>query len=154
VGTGTNLPLLAEALGQTGRIVGLDISPAMLGRCRDRLLGDGIEAQLVLGEAAHLPFREGGFDAVLHHGGLAEFGDRKGAIYEMARVTRSGGKVVICDAGSPTDRKLSLANRLLLRFQSEYDRPPPTDLLPERAKDVSVSWFHGGGWYMIEFVKP
>lgn len=141
-------------MGGDSRIVGLDISPAMLRRCRDKLRANDVEAELVLGEAAHLPFREGACDAVFHHGGIAEFGDRKGAIDEMARVARPGGRVVICDPGTPTDRTLSLASRLLLRFQPEYDRPPPVDLLPEDAKDVRLSWIHGGGWYVIEFVKP
>ena len=152
-GTGSNLSLIAEEVGPAGRMVGLDISPAMLSRCRRKLRGRGLQADLVKGEAAHLPFRDGGLDAVFHHGGIAEFGDRQGAIAEMVRVARPGARVVICDPGLPTDRKLSLASRLLLRLQPIYAQPPPADLIPPTARDVRVSWFHGGAWYMIECEK-
>jgi ubiquinone/menaquinone biosynthesis C-methylase UbiE len=154
VGTGTNLPLLEEQVGPDGHIVGLDISPAMLRRCRRKLRDRGLQAELVEGEAAHLPLRDGQFDAVLHHGGIAEFGDRRGAIEEMARVARPGARVVICDVGVPSDRRLSLVNRLLLKVQSDYAKPPPIDLVPPAARDVRLDWFHGGAWYMIEFVIP
>jgi demethylmenaquinone methyltransferase/2-methoxy-6-polyprenyl-1,4-benzoquinol methylase len=154
VGTGTNLPLMAEHVGPTGRLVGLDISPAMLARCRRKLRQRGLSAHLVQGEAAHLPFPDGSFDAVLHHGGIAEFGDTKGAVEEMFRVARPGAMVVICDVGVPVDRRLSLINRLLMKFQPEYDKEPPIDLVPSAARDVQLSWFHGGAWYLIEFVKP
>lgn len=154
VGTGSNLPLIAEHLGADGRMVGLDISPAMLARCRDKLRSQRVEADLVEGEAAHLPFADDAFDAVFHHGGIAEFGDRRGAIEEMMRVARPGGKIVICDVGVPADGKLSLTNRLLLRFQPAYDKPPPIDLVPAAARDVRLTWYRGGGWYMIEFISP
>ncbi len=154
VGTGTNLPLIAEHIGPTGRLVGLDISPAMLARCRKKMRGEDLEVDLVEGEAAHLPFADRAFDAVFHHGGIAEFGDRRGAIAEMMRVAKPGAKVVVCDAGVPTDRKLPLMSRLLMRFQPEYDRPPPVDLIPSRAQLVELTWFHGDAWYMIELVSP
>ena len=153
VGTGTNVPLLAEQTGPEGRIVGLDISAAMLDRCARKLAGRRLSADLVLGEAAHLPFADDTFDGVLHHGGIAEFGDRKGAIAEMMRVARPGARVVVCDVGVPTDRRLSLVNRLLLAFQPVYRQHPPIDLVPSDARDVRLSWFHRGGWYLIEFSK-
>jgi ubiquinone/menaquinone biosynthesis C-methylase UbiE len=153
-GTGTNLPLIHRSVGPNGQIVALDISPAMLARCQAKAAGHGFDADLVVGEAAHLPMGEDTFDAVFHHGGIAEFGDRKGAIDEMWRVAKPGGRVVICDVGRPTDRPLSLVNRLLIRFQPEYDRPPPVNLLPKDAEDVQLSWFHRGGWYLIELSKP
>ena len=154
VGTGTNLPLIAEQVGPDGRMVGLDISPAMLARCRRKLRRQGLSADLIEGEASHLPFAEGAFDAVLHHGGIAEFGDRRAGIEEMARVAKHGAKVVICDLGVPTDRKLSLVNRLLLKTQPPYAKPPPIDLVPPAARDVRLDWFHGGAWYLVEFVTP
>lgn len=74
VGTGTNLPLIAEKFPGV-RIVGLDISRGMLGVCQRKIRGV-VRADLVEGEAAHLPFADGAFDAVFHHGGIAEFGDK------------------------------------------------------------------------------
>ena len=67
---------------------------------------------------------------------------------------RPGARVVICDVGVPPRGRVGLDNRLLLRFQPEYDKPPPVDLVPDEAHDVQVSWFHGGAWYLIEFAKP
>ena len=67
VGTGTNLPLIADRIGSQGRIVGLDISREMLRRCAAKLRRVGLSADLVEGEAAHLPFPDNAFDAVFHH---------------------------------------------------------------------------------------
>jgi ubiquinone/menaquinone biosynthesis C-methylase UbiE len=153
-GTGMNLQPLAERVGRGGHFVGLDISPGMLARCRQKLRHSAIEAGLVEGEASHLPFANGAFHAVFHHGGLAEFGDRKGAIEEMMRVARPGATIVICDVGVPSDRKLSLMNRLLLRLQPLYAKHPPMELIPPEARNVRLSWFRGGGWYLIEFTNP
>lgn len=152
VGTGTNIPLMRE-FASAGAVVGLDISRAMLRRCAAKMQAAGAEAWLVEGEAAHLPFRHGAFDALLNHGGLAEFGDRASAIGEMARVTRPGGRIVICDVGVPADGRLSLRNRWLLSLQPEYRKPPPVDLLPADARDVRLSWIGGGGWYLLEFAN-
>lgn len=151
-GTGTNLPLLREYVGREGRVIGLDISAGMLRRSRRRR-GRRVRPDLVLGDAERLPFRDSSFDAVLHHGGIAEFGDKRAALAEMARVAKEGGKVVVCDPGLPPDRPARWINRLLLKLQPLYASPPPVDLLPAEASDVQVSWFRGDGWYMIEFVK-
>ena len=152
-GTGTNLPLIREHIGSEGHAVGLDISAGMLRQCRAKLRRERLKANLVLADAKRLPFAEESFDAVLHHGGIAEFPDKQGAIAEMARVAKPGAKVVICDPGVPTDRPLRWINRLLLKLQPLYASPPPVDLLPAEAQDVRLSWIRGDAWYMIEFVK-
>jgi ubiquinone/menaquinone biosynthesis C-methylase UbiE len=151
-GTGTNLPLMHEVMG-SGEIIGLDISRAMLLQCRRKMAVLGLPAQLVESDAGHVPFKNESFDAVFHHGGLAEFGDRARAISEMMRVARSGARIVICDVGVPRDRRLSLVNRLLLRAQPEYAKHPPDDIMPADAGGVRLSWFAGGGWYMVECTK-
>ena len=153
VGTGTNLPLIDRRMKGSGTIVGLDISRGMLAYCERRMRGR-VSFELVEGEAAHLPFADGAFDAVFHHGGLAEFGDRGAAIAEMFRVVKPGGRVVVCDVGVPDDGRVSLVNRLLLRFQPEYNQPPPMDLVPGEAEDVRLRWYFAGAWYMIVFSKP
>jgi len=152
VGTGTNLPLIRDRLAPGGTFVGLDISRNMLVRCHRHPFGR-VAVTLVEGEAAHLPFADQSFDAVLQHGGLAEFGDRRGAIAEMARVARPAAKVVICDVGVPENGRVSLLNRWLLKLQPEYEKPPPLDLLPASAQDVSLTWIARGSWYLLDFVN-
>jgi ubiquinone/menaquinone biosynthesis C-methylase UbiE len=154
VGTGTNLPYIAKSVGGSGRIVGLDISRGMLSVCRRKLAAWRITSGLVEGEAGHLPFVDGSFDAVFHHGGIAEFGDRRGAIEEMFRVVKPGGRVAVCDVGVREDGRTPLMNRFLLRFQPEYNQPPPMDLIPSAAREVSLRWYFGGAWYLIAFTKP
>ena len=153
IGTGTNVMLLRQALRGDGTIVGLDISRAMLQRCRAKVAAHPAAALLIEGDTARLPFQEDVFDAVFHHGGLAEVGDKRGAIAEMARVANVGARIVICDVGVPPDRPLSLVNRLLLKTQPVYDAPPPVDLLPLSARDVNVRWIARESWYLIDFVN-
>ena len=152
-GTGTNLPLLSEAVGQAGLVAGVDISARMLRRCRNKLRRKSDQASLLLGDAAKLPFTDGSFDAVFHHGGLAELPNKRAAIAEMARVTRPGGKVVICDPGLPYDRPARWINRQMLKLQPAYAAPPPVRHLPAHAENVEVSWIRGEGWYLLEFTK-
>lgn len=153
VGTGTNLPLMVGPVGPEGRLVGLDISHEMLSRCRRKLRPTGVNTDLVEGEAAHLPFPDGAFDAVFHHGGIAEFGDKRGAIEEMMRVARPGARIVVCDAGVPSEGRPPFLSRLLLRLQPIYAQPPPLDLIPLRAEDIRITWIRRGAWYLIDFVN-
>lgn len=54
------------------------------------------------GDATRLPFRDGVFDAVTISFGLRNVQDTGAALREMYRVTRPGGRVVICEFSHPT----------------------------------------------------
>jgi ubiquinone/menaquinone biosynthesis C-methylase UbiE len=59
-GTGLNFPLLQQAVGPTGRIVGVDLTDAMLDRARERVAAqrwDNVE--LVQSDAAEFSFSQG-----------------------------------------------------------------------------------------------
>lgn len=154
VGTGSNLPLMAENTGPGGRLVGLDISVGMLRQCEKKLRRQRLSAELIEGEAAHLPFADDGFDAVLHFGGINEFGDKKTSIEEMMRVAKPGAKIVIGDEGLNPNKPVSFRNRLLSRINPLYAHQPPMDLIPPQAKDVHLTWFRGDRCYLIDFVQP
>jgi demethylmenaquinone methyltransferase/2-methoxy-6-polyprenyl-1,4-benzoquinol methylase len=69
----------------------------------------GTEAvSFVGGDAVRLPFRDGVFDAVTISFGLRNIADTGAALAEMRRVTRPGGRLVICEFGhlpaGPFDR--------------------------------------------------
>lgn len=57
---------------------------------------------LTAGDATKLPFRDDVFDAVTISFGLRNVQDTDGALREMYRVTKPGGRVVICEFSHPT----------------------------------------------------
>jgi demethylmenaquinone methyltransferase/2-methoxy-6-polyprenyl-1,4-benzoquinol methylase len=94
-GTGTSSEPFADAGVRT---VPCDFSLGMLrvGRRRRGDLG------FVAGDATRLPFRDGAFDAVTISFGLRNVVDVDAALGEMLRVTRPGGRVVVCEFSHPT----------------------------------------------------
>jgi ubiquinone/menaquinone biosynthesis C-methylase UbiE len=65
-GTGHCLKWIAKFVGPAGRVYGIDISPRMIEKTKERLDKDGAanRAELCCGDAACLPFSETSFDAV------------------------------------------------------------------------------------------
>jgi demethylmenaquinone methyltransferase/2-methoxy-6-polyprenyl-1,4-benzoquinol methylase len=93
-GTGTSsLPFAAAG----ARVVPCDFSLGMLreGKRRHR------ELPLTGGDATRLPFADGVFDAVTISFGLRNVQDTETALAELLRVTRPGGRLVICEFSHP-----------------------------------------------------
>ena len=63
----------------------------------------------VAADALHLPFRDRSFDAVTISFGLRNVADPDAALAELARVTRPGGRLVVCEFGRPTQAPLRAA---------------------------------------------
>jgi SAM-dependent methyltransferase len=91
IGDGENVALLPRGL----RIAGIDIAERPLSACRDRHADRDLF--LALAEGERIPFADRSFDAVLCVGGFNFFSDPEGALKEMARVTRPGGRIVVAD---------------------------------------------------------
>jgi demethylmenaquinone methyltransferase/2-methoxy-6-polyprenyl-1,4-benzoquinol methylase len=85
------------ALARSGaRVVGCDFSLGML------RVGRGKGVDLVAGDALRLPFADASFDAVTISFGLRNTADPQVALTEMRRVTRPGGRIVVCEFSHPT----------------------------------------------------
>jgi ubiquinone/menaquinone biosynthesis C-methylase UbiE len=94
-GPGRNLPLLLDEVGPGGRVVGVDIAPAMLSRARSR----APDAELVeVDVSAGLPFSDGTFDAVVSSYGLSCMPEISPALDEILRVLRRDGVLAVADA--------------------------------------------------------
>ena len=95
-GTGTSSAPFAQA---GAFVVPCDFSLGMLevGKRRQP------ELPFVAGDAMHLPFRDGAFDAVTISFGLRNVQDADAALAEMLRVTRPGGRLVICEFSQPVN---------------------------------------------------
>jgi demethylmenaquinone methyltransferase/2-methoxy-6-polyprenyl-1,4-benzoquinol methylase len=64
--------------------------------------GIGRGVPLVAGDALHLPFADASFDAVTISFGLRNVADTGAALRELARVTKPGGRLVVCEFSHPT----------------------------------------------------
>jgi ubiquinone/menaquinone biosynthesis C-methylase UbiE len=104
-GTGVLTRLTAEAVGPSGRVVGIDPSPGMLGVARRNAVQTNSRAEFKFAAIEHLPFEDGSFDVVLsscmlHH--LPAETKHEG-LREVWRALRPGGRFVAVDIDRPAN---------------------------------------------------
>lgn len=92
-GTGRAIPVLREAVGPSGRVIGLDLTPEMLDQARPRCAA--ARAALVLADARRLPLADKAADAVFAAGLVTHLPQPAAGFAELARVTRPGGRLVL-----------------------------------------------------------
>jgi ubiquinone/menaquinone biosynthesis C-methylase UbiE len=94
VATGSgNAAIAAARLGS--QVVGVDYVPALLERGRKRAAAEGLEVELLEGDAEALPFPDASFDAVISVFGSMFAPDHTRAAAELARVCRPGGTIAL-----------------------------------------------------------
>ncbi len=90
-GTGVVARAAAARVGERGKVVGVDLNPAMLAVAQRHR--PDIEWRQA--DAAALPFADGSFDAVLCQAALMFFPDVAQALRELARVVSPRGRVAV-----------------------------------------------------------
>jgi demethylmenaquinone methyltransferase/2-methoxy-6-polyprenyl-1,4-benzoquinol methylase len=100
-GTGLNFPLIEEAIGPGGQIVGVDLTDAMLARAQDRIAANGwSNISLVHAEAAEFAFPTG-VDAILSTYALTQVPECTQVIAHGAAALSGGGRWVVLDIKVP-----------------------------------------------------
>lgn len=94
-GTGICARLAAERVGPSGRVVGVDASPAMLAVAEEAAAGTRPPIQWLEGDAGTLPVPEAAFDVVVCQQSLQFFPDRPAAVGEIRRAAKPGGRVAV-----------------------------------------------------------
>lgn len=92
---------LAEQVGSTGQVIGLDFSENMLSIGKQKTT-DYPNIQLIHGNAMELPFADNHFDFVTIGFGLRNVPDYLTVLKEMRRVVKPGGMVVCLETSQPT----------------------------------------------------
>ncbi|MCI0539859.1 MAG: methyltransferase domain-containing protein [Verrucomicrobiales bacterium] len=97
-GTGDDVRALAQVVGRTGRVVGVDNSATMLVEAQKRALGLALPVEYYLGDAHHLEFADCTFDGCRSERLLLLLDNPYQALMEMVRVTRPNGWIVAVEA--------------------------------------------------------
>jgi SAM-dependent methyltransferase len=92
-GTGRALPHLRAAVGPTGHVLGLDLTPEMLATARGR--GRDADALLALADVHRLPVPAARVDGSFAAGLVPHLPDPGRGLAELARVVRPGGRLVL-----------------------------------------------------------
>ena len=96
-GTGTSSVALAKS---GAHVVAADFSPGMLEVGRQKH-GQNPLLEFVEADATKLPFADNSFEAVTMSFGLRNVVEPKKALAELYRVTKPGGRIVICEFSTP-----------------------------------------------------
>jgi ubiquinone/menaquinone biosynthesis C-methylase UbiE len=110
VGTGTRVLDVASGPGHVtaacaarGAVpIGLDVAPRMVEVARSRYPG----LEFRQGDAQHLPFGSGSFDAVVANFAILHFGQPERAVAEFVRVLAPGGAVALSTWNVPQETRL------------------------------------------------
>ncbi|WP_327660272.1 MULTISPECIES: methyltransferase domain-containing protein [unclassified Streptomyces] len=95
-GTGNDVRAIAERVGPTGRVVGLDSSEELVAQARPAGPG-AAPVEFLHGQAGALPFADDTFDAARAERVIEHVPDPAAAVAEMLRVVKPGGQVLITD---------------------------------------------------------
>jgi ubiquinone/menaquinone biosynthesis C-methylase UbiE len=126
---------MAEVVGQSGRVTGLEVSDSMLALGRRRCADPSFRERVafVKADAAALPFPDGTFDLAVSTQVYEYVADLKAAFAELHRVLRPGGRALV-NATAPD------------RLDEALCRPPPparspgNSRMPDCRFDAATSW--------------
>jgi phosphatidylethanolamine/phosphatidyl-N-methylethanolamine N-methyltransferase len=126
VGTGINLPLYPRDC----QVTGVDLAPSMLDRARARVARRGLRnVRLLQMDAQDLKFPDGAFDIVYAPYVISVVPDPVRVTFEMRRVCRRGGLVIVLNHFRSANRIIGRIERAIspltvhIGFKSDLDLP-------------------------------
>ena len=126
VGTGLSLPTYGRHL----EIVGIDLSPEMLEKARERVAAEGLDnvAELHEMDASDLKFPDAAFDTVVAMYVMTVVPDPEKVMRELSRVCRPGGEVIIVNHFSAEEGMRGWVERRMAPFADMLGWRPVFDV--------------------------
>jgi SAM-dependent methyltransferase len=156
-GCGATVLALADRVGPTGHVLGLDISEPMAARARERITAAGLtNARVMVSDAAVHTFLQDSADLLFSRFGIMFFADPVAAFANLRGAIRQGGRL-LCAAWRPlVDNPWFTvplrAARALLPPQppADPDAPGPFALAnPDRTRGI----FRDAGWHDVTLTR-
>ncbi|MDW7727250.1 MAG: class I SAM-dependent methyltransferase [Candidatus Methanoperedens sp.] len=154
-GTGLNFSLLQQAIGPDGKIIGVDLSDAMLAQARKRVEEKGwANVELVLNDAASYKFPEG-IDGVISTFALTLVAEYDMVIQNGCRALNPGKRWVVLDLKMPSGRVSWLAPLLILLTRPfgvtiEMAERHPWESINKYLRNTSMTELYMGFVYIAE----
>jgi ubiquinone/menaquinone biosynthesis C-methylase UbiE len=156
-GTGRNLALLCDAVGDHGRVIGVDASAGMLAQARQLATRQGWKnVSLIYQDAAELAL-ENQVDAVFFSLSYSVLPDRARVLQKAWQALRPGGRLVIMDAGlpaSPLGRALGPFGEAIATVFPGDPYSQPWEDLKAISDTVTTERFQLGIYFICRVVKP
>jgi SAM-dependent methyltransferase len=97
-GSGVDVLIAGVKTGSSGRVYGVDMTPAMISKARANIREAGVDhIQIIEGRADELPLGDESADVVTSNGVLNLVPDKEKAFREIWRALKSGGRIQISD---------------------------------------------------------
>jgi len=98
-GTGDLAIAFKKVVGSQGEVIGTDFCKEMLSYAPQKAQTQGLNIQFELADVMNLPYADSLFDVASISFGIRNVADPKKSIFEMARVVKPGGKVMVLEFG-------------------------------------------------------
>lgn len=134
-GTGAVALAAAQAVGDQGRVMAIDLAEAMLDRLQEKIVKFGIRnVDLHVMDAGSLDFRRDYFDYVVCSFGIFLLSDMSAALREWTRVLKPGGRVMFSVFGKKAFQPMM---ELFVRRMEHYDVAPADKDTPFAAMQLA-----------------
>ena len=112
-GGGIDCFLAAKQVGETGRVIGVDMTPSMIEKARENKARIGAEnVEFRLGEIEHLPVADGFADVIISNCVINLSPDKPQVLRDTFRVLKPGGRISISDIVTRGDLPDEIKNDL------------------------------------------
>jgi arsenite methyltransferase len=97
-GAGADLFLAAKKVGPTGRVIGVDMTDEMIAKARENITSSGLpNVEVRKGIIETLPVESGSVDWIISNCVINLSPEKEKVFYEIARVLKPGGQMLVSD---------------------------------------------------------